>query len=290
MAFELAAENEEAKRFDILPLLNLQLAQRNAEPTYPRLCEQVRGIAGLLEEKASIPAVREHPALIQAVMTEEWWQDVTVPMLETVRRNLRALVELLDKRQRKVVYTDFDDEMGVETAITLPGFTTPDSFARFHARARHFRRRMMTARQCASCAGTSRSLRPTGNSELERLLLENGVGTPDDLRRAAESSHGLGLFVQPARSGPRRRSPRLRTLLPPAHDQSQLLNLIIEHLSEHGIMDRALLDESPYTDINPLGVEGVFAGTDIDELFAILAEIGARAVGIGVKVSNGFYK
>jgi type I restriction enzyme R subunit len=61
----------------------------------------------LLEEKAAIPMVREQMALIQDVQTDEWWQDVTVPMLEVMRRRLRGLVQLIDKRQRKPVYTDF---------------------------------------------------------------------------------------------------------------------------------------------------------------------------------------
>ena len=43
---QLEAEGEEAKRFDLL-LLNLQLAILRAEPAIERLCEQVRGIAGL---------------------------------------------------------------------------------------------------------------------------------------------------------------------------------------------------------------------------------------------------
>ena len=108
---ELDPEAEDAKRFDLL-LLNLQLALLRSEPAFPRLCDQVISIAGLLEEKASIPIVQEQLALIQEVHTDEWWQDVTTPMLERVRRRLRGLVKLIEKQQRKIVYTDFEDENG----------------------------------------------------------------------------------------------------------------------------------------------------------------------------------
>ena len=118
---ELDPENEEAKRFDLL-MLSLQLALLRAEPGFARLRDQVQEIAGLLEEKAAIPMVREQMALIQDVQTDEWWQDVTVPMLEAMRRRLRDLVQLIDKRQRKPIYTDFEDLMGGETDVTLPGF------------------------------------------------------------------------------------------------------------------------------------------------------------------------
>ena len=63
---ELTDEDEEAKRFDLL-MLNLQLAVLHAEPAFERLREQVRSIAGLLEEKSSIPMVREQMPLIEAV-------------------------------------------------------------------------------------------------------------------------------------------------------------------------------------------------------------------------------
>lgn len=54
---ELDAEAEEAKRFDLL-ILNLQLAVLRSEPAFEHLCDQVKTIAGLLEEKAAIPMVR----------------------------------------------------------------------------------------------------------------------------------------------------------------------------------------------------------------------------------------
>ena len=48
---ELDPEAEEAKRFDLL-ILNLQLAQLRSEPAFARLRDQVKGIAGLLEENS----------------------------------------------------------------------------------------------------------------------------------------------------------------------------------------------------------------------------------------------
>ena len=77
-------ESEEAKRFDLL-ILRLQLARLRLEPGFERLRDQVKAIAGLLEEKSAIPMVRDQMALIHDVQTDEWWQDVTLPMLESVR-------------------------------------------------------------------------------------------------------------------------------------------------------------------------------------------------------------
>src|ERR1039458_372292 len=108
---ELEAEDEEAQRVDLL-MLNLQLAVLRVEPAFKRLSDQVKAIASLLEEKSSIPMVQEQMPLIQEIQTDEWWQNVTTPMLENVRRRLRALVKLIEKQQRKPIYTDFDDQNG----------------------------------------------------------------------------------------------------------------------------------------------------------------------------------
>src|SRR5207249_1434635 len=89
---ELDPEDITARQFDLL-LLNLQLAFLRAEPQLPRLIEQVREIAELLEEKENIPLVAAQMELILEVQDEEFWMHVTLPQLESVRKRLRDLVK-----------------------------------------------------------------------------------------------------------------------------------------------------------------------------------------------------
>ena len=49
-------------------------------------------------------------------------------MLETARKRLRLLIKLIEKDHRKPVYTDFEDQMGDETAVRLPEFDAADRF------------------------------------------------------------------------------------------------------------------------------------------------------------------
>ena len=72
---------------------------------------RVEAIAGLLSEKDSIPMVRAQMALIEDLQTEAFWQDVTPAILESVRKQLRSLVKLIEKVKRKPVYTDFEDSV-----------------------------------------------------------------------------------------------------------------------------------------------------------------------------------
>jgi type I restriction enzyme R subunit len=54
------------------------------------------------------------------------------------------------------------------------------------------------------------------------------------------------------------------------------VNLVIEHLTANGQMDPRLLYESPFTDLDPLGVAGVF-GQDAGAVVEVLDEVRRRA-------------
>ncbi|MFA5924929.1 MAG: helicase-related protein [Methylococcaceae bacterium] len=134
---ELGDEDEEAKRFDML-VLRTQLAILQAKPDFNSLRENIQAIASALEEQEAIPAIKAQMPLIQAIAGDEWWEDVTVPMLETARKTLRTLVKLIEKSKKNIVYTDFEDELGEETPIDLPQVSTGMNLAKFREKARQF--------------------------------------------------------------------------------------------------------------------------------------------------------
>lgn len=54
--------------------------------------------------------------------------------------------------------------------------------------------------------------------------------------------------------------------------------MIIDHLTARGVMDPRLLYASPFTDIDPLGVAGLFEEAEVIRLIGILKEVEGRAV------------
>lgn len=77
-------------------------------------------------------------------------------MLEQARRKLRALVKLLEKKRRTVVYTDFVDELGEVAEVQLATGTSAGDFERFRQKARAFLRAHEPVWRCTSCAAISR--------------------------------------------------------------------------------------------------------------------------------------
>jgi type I restriction enzyme R subunit len=61
-------------------------------------------------------------------------------------------------------------------------------------------------------------------------------------------------------------------------NQIEFVNLIVEHLTEHGVMEARRLYESPFTDLTPQGPEGLFSPSAIDELIAALDDVRRTAV------------
>ena len=114
------------------------------------------------------------------------------------------------------------------------------------------------------------------------MLSESGIGATEEIARAKAESHGLGLFVRSLVGMDREAAKEAlagflsgKTL---GANQIEFVDLIVNHLTEHGVMDAALLYESPFTDITPQGPDGIFTSAQVDELVLLLDEVHARAV------------
>ena len=96
-------------------------------------------------------------------------------------------------------------------------------------------------------------------SELERMLAESGVAGKEQIQRAAEESHGLGLFVRALigmdREAAKQAFAQFMQGKRLSANQIEFVNLIINHLTQHGVVDAGMLYESPFTDLATQGAE-----------------------------------
>jgi type I restriction enzyme R subunit len=266
--------DEEAKRFDML-VLRTQLAILQAQPDFVSLRERMQAIASALEEQDAIPAIKAHMVLIQSIAGDEWWEDVTVAMLEAARNKLRALVKLIEKSKKNVVYTDFEDELGESTTIALPGVSTGMNLAKFKDKARQF----LKAHESHLSLQRLRRNQPLTPSDLEELakMLVQAGGTVEVIQQATEQSNGLGIFIRSLvgldRETAKQAFSQFVVGTTATSSQLEFIDLIVQYLTENGVMDAARLYESPFTDISQQGPEALFPPTRVTEMVRVLTEI-----------------
>jgi type I restriction enzyme, R subunit len=275
---ELVDEDQEAKQFDLL-MLRLQLALLRHEKSFARWSNDLREIAGALEEKAAIPMVRAELELIIELQTDEYWQDITTAMLEDARKRLRSLVKFIEKTKRPTIYTDFTDAMGEEEEIALPGFDSGHDVERFRDKTQQFLKAHEDDLAIHKLRFNERLTRQDLDA-LEKMLIGAGAGTADELKKV-RSGTGLGLFVRSMVGLDREAAKRAfegfltgRTL---SANQIQFVNLVIDYLTQSGWMQIGQLYESPFTDYSPRGVDGMFNAEQVAQLVGVLDEIRTRA-------------
>lgn len=61
-------------------------------------------------------------------------------------------------------------------------------------------------------------------------------------------------------------------------NQIEFINLVVQELTQTGVMDPKRLFESPFTDANAQGPLGVFPPTQVTQLVGVLKDITERAV------------
>lgn len=270
---------EEAKRFDLL-IFSLQLALLKGSKRFDTLRKQLLEIASALEDQMGIPAIAHQAVLIEEIQTDQWWEGVTVALLELVRLRLRDLVQHIDKSKKAIVYSNFADEIGDGVEHELPQIGEAD-FARFKQKARHFLKAhedhivLHKLRQ-------GRPLTPTDLGELEKMLLDAGIGEAGDIERARKTSHGFGRFVRSIvgldRASVREAFGEFLAESIATAAQIEFINMVIEHLTDQGVMDPALLYEPPFTDVAPTGPDQLFDEEKVARLFTKIQAINDSAV------------
>jgi type I restriction enzyme R subunit len=162
----------------------------------------------------------------------------------------------------------------------LPEFAAERDFEKFRLKAQAFLRAHLDHAAIRKLR-MNEPLTAADLDELELMLARSGAGGAAELTRAKAASKGLGLFVRSLvgldREAAKGALAGFLAGRSATANQIEFLNLIVNHLTEHGVMDPALLYESPFTDLTPQGPDGLFDSTQVDQLVAALELVTAMA-------------
>ena len=270
--------DEDAKRFDLL-VLRRQLAQLEGDAVAAeRIRETVQAVAAALLAKQAIPSVAQQLSLLDEVAGDEWWVDVTLPMLEVMRLRLRGLVRLVEKTRQNPIYTDFEDTLDDVTPIDLPQVTAGMNWERFRAKAQAYLR-ANEDHVALQRLRRNKQLTVDDLESLAGLLIDAGGDQQVDLDWVAERAGALGPFIRSLVGLDREAATdAFATYLDESRfsvEQVRFVAMIVEELTANGLMEPARLYESPYVDHGHVDI--VFP-KDVEAIVEILRDVNAHAV------------
>jgi len=274
---QIETDEIEARFFDLSALrMQIALVEKDTGP-FESTRKKVIEIAANLEEKDAIPAVKQQLEYLRAIQTTEFWEGMDLAALEDLRLRLRGLVQFIDKSKRKIVYTEFKDEIiGVreDTAIYMPKMTGNQYAKKVEDYLRSHQDEIAIQR-----LRNNLPLTPTDLESLEKTLLTIGEDEGERLLTSMLQLHEVPTLAHLVRRivGMDRSAAKTafasflddRGLTVP---QMRFVELVIDQLTARGFMEPAALYEPPFSSLHADGPEGLFAGKPniIDGLFQTL--------------------
>lgn len=271
---ELEAETLEAKLFDML-CYNIELAVLNKDAkAVLAYANKVIEIASKLESKENIPVVVAQIKLIQDIQTEAYWEGITVPILESMRKCIRGLVKLIEKSTSTIVYSMLDDEIGVMQAVDIPVVSSGVNLAQYRKRVESF---IKANENHITIAKLKRglALTPTDLSELERFVFEaQEVESKEKFEECFGTEKSLPLFIRSLVGLDRQAVQQAfsKYLQGSSYNEKQIrfVEMIIDHLTQNGVLAAAQLYEPPFNQVHFEGIDGVFSDGDVDNIFGVV--------------------
>ncbi len=223
--------------------------------------------------------VKQQLPLIQEVQDENWWSDVTPAMIESIRIRLRDLVKFIDRTEQTIVYTDFKDELGEVTEVDVPiqqtGFSPYQYRKKVEAYIREHEDHIAIAKLKRNIPLTEVDL-----TELEQMLFSSAeIESKERFEEVYGQDTSLRLFIRKIVGLDRHAAKQAFALYLEGSNfsanQIRFVKIIIDYLTQNGIMNPGLLYESPFTDIHYEGLDGVFDENDADLIVSLVRSFSA---------------
>ena len=276
---QLPEEDETAKRFDLM-ILQLQLALLEGAKWFKNGRDKVIKLAGQLESKTAIPMVNAQLPFILEIQEEDYWEGVSLKMLEEIRLRLRDLIKFVDKFDKNIIYSDFTDEIGHMQEVHPDFVVGGVNRAQYKKKVEQFVRAHQNERVIRKIR-FAMSLTSDDLAELDNFFFKaDETGSREDFESAYGKQDHLSLFIRHLVGLDRKAAKEAfadyldgKTF---TADQIRFVNFIIDHLTINGVIDEGMLYEQPFTDVHEQGIDGVFPNL-ADNLMVIVRRINQSA-------------
>ena len=248
--------DEAAKRFDLLVLL-VELSQVSDSVSGTRSIKNIITIAQALSEKSVIPQIQAKMETINMVLSEVFWENITLEGLEQVRIDLRDLVKFIFGEKRESFEVDIEDTITVDgVAEELAPYTTyRQRVLEYLAANRNLPvlQKILNIEQLTSF----------DINELERILWEE-LGTKDEYRHCTQNmlcgdyvAASIRSIIGVDRAVALKMFSQFIVENNLNSEQEEYLKTIINYVCENGDIEvGTLINDSPFNDYDAVEVWG----------------------------------
>jgi type I restriction enzyme R subunit len=275
--------NHLSNRFDNLVLtMQLSLLEKGVIPDAARV--RVMEFAQQLEGKTTLPAVQAQLQLIQDVQTVEFWQDIHLVTLEDVRKRLRNLMFALDKHEKEVVYTNFEDEVQGVADVTAVYSSPTIDLAQYRKKIELY----IQDHQDQLTIQKLRRNKPITQADLDvlddLLLGASGMNDVEAYHDQILQEKPLGTFIRELVGLDMNAAKAAFSsfLDEGAYNAEQInfVNQVIDYLVVNGVLDMGHIFNPPFTDQHTESAYGFFEEGKVIELFGIIRAVNANSVAL----------
>jgi type I restriction enzyme R subunit len=236
--------------------------------------------AGKLSKKASIPSVASKMDFIRDAQDKTFWKAGDIPATERIRIELRELMKFLDAEETIIYYTSFIDEVGQHVTEHKIVYDFNDLDA--------YKRKVENYLKQNSNHITIHKLRNNiqitqGELDvLQEMLYEQGdLGTKEQLTQVL-GEEPLGRFIRSIvgleMNAAKDAFGKILSGQTLNSQQIRFMDMLINFFNVKGIIEKDMLFEPPFTDINTSGIMGVFDENFSSEIIAKIEEINSNAL------------
>ncbi|MCX7124246.1 MAG: hypothetical protein NTU49_00540 [Gammaproteobacteria bacterium] len=273
------SDDEFSRRFDLL-CLNLAISFIEISKRQEGYKESIIDIARGLEKKKNIPAVACKIDFIRIIQTEDYWENITIPAIERLRKELRELIKFIDTDTGLTrVYTNFEDEFGdaIEVKEFIPSGGDRENYRlKVERFVREHKDHITIRRLMYNQPVTSNDIQ--GFEEI--LFSEQGVGNSREQFEKTFGNQSFGQFIRSIVGLDREAAKEIFSEFLASKklsaDQITFVNQIVEHLVKNGMMNPEKLFEQPFTDFHSEGVVGVFPN-DAERILKVIEDVNSKA-------------
>lgn len=273
-------DDELARRFDML-ILTYQILLLSGAGNTGKYMSKIFRTATALQKKDNIPQISIHLPLILEIQTEQYWETINVKKLDKLREALRDLIKYLEREQQEPVYTNFEDELdhtGIVEMDPLKNYASLKSYKnRVESYIRKNKHHLTINKLTTNVPITQQEL-----NELEKILFTESVAGTKEQFIKEYGERPLGAFIRSITgleedSVDQAFADFLQTGNLRA-DQMTFVRTIKSHLTKNGTIDKEMLFEPPFTDLNDQGLVGVFENdADVIKIVKIIDLINGNA-------------